>query len=62
MIIFYPGEEIEVPRKGVKFYITDDNDTMQDVVNYLETNPLDILTINEKIYLKPDQLIYAKRV
>lgn len=58
----YPGEEIEVPKKGVKFYITDDNDTMQDVVNYLETNPLDILAINEKIYLKPDQLIYSKRV
>lgn len=57
----YPGEEIDVPRKGVKFYITDDNDTMQDVVKYLETNPVDILSINEKIYLKPDQLIYAKR-
>lgn len=58
----YPGEEINVPKRGTKFYITDDNNTMKDVINYLGGNPVDILNENEKIYLKPDQLIYMKNI
>lgn len=56
----YPGEEINVPKKGTKFYITNDNDTMKDVITYLGANPIDVLNENSKIYLKPDQLIYMK--
>ena len=56
----YPGEEINVPNIGTKFYVTSENDTVNDIIRYLGKNPIEILNGNEKIYVKPDQLIYVK--
>lgn len=57
----YPGEEVMVPLKGTKFYVTGENDTINEVIKKLE-NPIDIFDENNKIYVKPDQLIVYNMV
>lgn len=56
----YPNEEILVPRKGVRFYITNEGDTMGSASEALQSNPAQLLFQNETIYLLPDQLLVAK--
>ena len=59
----YPGEEITVPLRGTKFYITDDNDTIGEVISKLEANPIELLNENPEILVKPDQLmVYTKTI
>ncbi len=59
--IIYPGEIIFVPREGVSFYITSNDDTLGDLVNYFGVNASDIANQNRTIYLVNDQLIVYKK-
>lgn len=57
----YPNEEILVPRKGVRFYITTEGDTMTTASEQLDISPGQLLLQNETIYLLPDQLLVYKK-
>ncbi len=57
----YPNEEIIVPTKGITFYITEENDTLNKVANTLNTTPNNIANQNQTIYLLEDQLIVYKK-
>lgn len=57
----YPGEEILVPKSGVKFYITNEGDTMNSVSEILDVRPGQILLQNENVYLLPEQLLVFKK-
>ena len=53
----YPNQEILIPNKEYKFYITKDGDTLATVADELKENVIDLLNKNESIYLVKDQLI-----
>lgn len=57
----YPGEEILVPKTGVRFYITNEGDTMNSASEVLNVRPGQILLQNENVYLLPEQLLVYKK-
>ena len=57
----YPDEEILIPKPGTIFLITREGDTVSDVVDRLGTNELQLRLQNDRIYLRPDQLLAIKR-
>lgn len=53
----YPGESLVVPNINTKFYITEEGENLNKVLNILGVpNPLE----NQNIYLLPNQLIVYK--
>lgn len=55
----YPGENIIIPKNGVGIYIVKEGDTLSDIISRSSLN--DIVGMNNKIYLLPNQLIvYTK--
>lgn len=56
----YPGQVILTPKENVSFYITQDNDTLNDVCNIMKTNVGNIVNQNNKLYLREGQLIVYK--
>ena len=59
--VIYPGETIFVPREGVAFYITEGEDTLNDVIRRFGVSASEIANQNNTIYLTPDQLIVYKK-
>ncbi len=59
--IIYPGETIFVPREDVSFYITGNDDTLNDVIRNLKASASEIANQNSTIYLTNDQLIIYKK-
>lgn len=58
--IIYPNQEILIPNKNYKFYVTEEGDTLSSVANSVNLNPMDLVNQNETIYLEQDQLIIYK--
>lgn len=56
----YPNQEILIPKKDVKYYITADGDTLESITNGLGANLATLLYQNRNIYLRPEQLIFYK--
>lgn len=56
----YPNQTIMIPKKGVQYYITKDDDTMKLVSNIFGTNEEDVIKQNKTIYLLPGQMIFYK--
>ena len=55
----YPGEAIIVPRNGIGTYVTKEGDTLTNIIS--RSSLEDIINMNSKIYLLPNQLIvYTK--
>ena len=53
----YPGESIVVPNENTRFYITEEGESLNKVLNTLGVpNPLE----NQNIHLLPNQLIVYK--
>lgn len=57
----YPKEQIIIPKGNITTYIIEENETLKDVSNKLNTSIDKILTDNENIYLLPNQLIIIKK-
>ena len=59
--VIYSGDYIFVPNDGVKFYITGMDNTLDDVIKYLNVTPDEFASQNTTIYLTNDQLfVYRK--
>jgi len=56
----YPNQTILIPKKGVQFYITKDDDTLRDVSKIFNVNEMDVVSQNREIYLLPGQMIFYK--
>lgn len=56
----YPGEVLKIPRKEVKYYITKENDTLEEVSNIFGKSETDLVYQNKTIYLLPGQMIFYK--
>ena len=50
-----------VPKNGVSFYVTRNDDTLDTVVDRFGTNASDLARQNKIIYLTNDQLIVFRR-
>ena len=59
--IIYPDQKIMLPRRGVKFYITENDDTLNDVTKRLNVSANDLARQNKTIYLTNDQLLVYKK-
>lgn len=59
--IIYPDQKIMLPRNGVSFYITESDDTLNDVTKGLNVSANELARQNGTIYLTNDQLIVYKK-
>ena len=59
--IIYPDQKIMLPRNGVSFYITEADDTLNDVTKGLNVSANELARQNGTIYLINDQLIVYKK-
>ena len=56
----YPNQVLLIPKKGVQFYITKDDDTLREVSKIFGVSESDIIKQNKSIYLLPGQMIFYK--
>lgn len=56
----YPNQTIMIPKKGVQYYITKEDDTLKTVSNIFGTNEGGVVEQNKSIYLLPGQMIFYK--
>ena len=56
----YPKQALLIPKKGVQFYITKDDDTLRDVSKIFNVSETNIIKQNKSIYLLPGQMIFYK--
>lgn len=59
--IIYPNQTITIPKKGTKFYITKQDDTLNSLLVQMEISPNELIKQNPTIYLTNDQLIVYKK-
>ena len=56
----YANETLKIPKKGVRYYITKENDTLKEVSKIFGLKEMDLVKQNETIYLLPEQMIFYK--
>lgn len=56
----YPNETLKIPKKGVRYYITKENDTLKEVSKIFGLKEMDLVNQNETLYLLPEQMIFYK--
>ncbi len=56
----YPKQTLIIPKKGIQYYITKDDDTLKTVSNIFNAKENDIVSQNKSIYLLPGQMIFYK--
>ena len=59
--VIYPNQKIMIPRRGLSFYITSDDDTLNDLVDFFNVSANELARQNRTIYLTNDQLIVYKK-
>ena len=57
----YEGQEILIPKNGINYYITNEEDTLKKISNKTGTSINELIDNNENIYLVPDQIIVYKK-
>ena len=57
----YPNDELNVPRNDVIVYITDESDTVSDVLDNLGVDIVTLANENNEIFVAPDQLMVHKK-
>ncbi len=53
----YPNQTIILPKKGINIYLTQENDTLNDIINKLKTDLNQLIKTNNTIYLKEEHII-----
>ena len=56
----YPNQTIILPKKGFSIYLTKEDDTINDVLKNLNISLDELLKENDKIYLRPEQIVVFK--
>lgn len=56
----YPNQTLIIPKKGVQYYITKEDDTLNLVSKVFNTSSDNIVSQNKTIYLLPGQMIFYK--
>ena len=53
----YPNQQLLIPKSGVNFYITKENEKLKDVIKNLGSGGYEIIKNNDNLVLMPDQII-----
>lgn len=56
----YPKQTLIIPKKGIQYYITKEDDTLKQVSNIFGTNEGALAEQNKTIYLLPGQMIFYR--
>ncbi len=56
----YPNQTLIIPKKGVQYYITKEEDTLKTVSNIFGANECNVVNQNQSIYLLPGQMIFYR--
>lgn len=56
----YPNQTLLLPKTGLTVYLTKQGDTINDILENLNTNIEELLKENKRIYLAPEQIIIFK--
>lgn len=56
----YPNQTLIIPKKGVQYYITKEDDTLKMVSNLFGAKESEVATQNKTIYLLPGQMIFYR--
>lgn len=56
----YPDEQILIPNENVGLYLTEEGDTISSVSENLSIEPIEMLNMNDTIFLSPNQIIVYK--
>ena len=56
----YPKQTLIIPKKGIQYYITKEDDTLKQVSNVFGTNEESVVKQNKPIYLLPGQMIFYR--
>ena len=55
----YPNQQLMIPYENI--YVTDENDSLLDLIKKLNVTLEDFVNMNNKIYLQKDQILYYKK-
>ena len=56
----YPNQTLIIPKKGIQYYITKEDDTLNVVSKVFGVSENDLVKQNKTIYLLPGQMIFYK--
>lgn len=56
----YPGQTLIIPKKGIQYYITKEDDTLKVVSKIFGIEEEKIVNQNKTIYLLPGQMIFYR--
>ena len=56
----YPNQTLIIPKKGIQYYITKEDDTLNVVSKVFGVSEKDLVKQNKTIYLLPGQMIFYK--
>lgn len=57
----YPNQTILIPKKEFQIYLTHENDTLGDIVKKFDVTVNELMKENDKIYLRPEQIIVFRQ-
>lgn len=56
----YPKQTLIIPKKGIQYYITKEDDTLKQVSNIFGADEKTLSSQNKTIYLLPGQMIFYR--
>lgn len=57
----YPNQTLMLPNKDMVLYLTKDNDTVQSVLKMQDVGIEELMKENDKIYLRPEQILVFRK-
>ncbi len=57
----YPNQTLMLPKEGIELYLTKDDDTLQAVLKNKNVEIEELMKENEKIYLRPEQMLVFRK-
>lgn len=54
----YPNQELLIPNANNKYYLTNSDDTILDILNKTNKSLQELLETNDKIFIAPNQMIF----
>lgn len=56
----YPNQTLIIPKKGIQYYITKEDDTLKLVSGIFNASEEDIIKLNKTLYLLPGQMVFYR--
>ena len=57
----YPGQLLMIPKKGVRLYLTEENETIEQIAKNMNATRSEIVEQNQHLSLSSDQMLMLKK-